>query len=327
MTESAEQSASDTLSEHVIDVVHWMTRRRVTPFLGAGVNLADRPPGVAYEEGKWLPNGGELARSLAEKFKYPFNDKDNLLRVSWYATFKQDQAALYDYLQDVFAPAFEPGCVHRFLATLPRELKAHNYPNCYQTIVTTNYDDVLERALEAQGEEYDVLYFQAEGENAGFFYHVPYKQEPRVIPNPQDYPDLPIDLGRGNTRTIIVKIHGALSRAASESSSFVVTEDDYIDYLARAKMQQPLPKVLEAELQKTRFLFMGYSLRDWNMRVFLRRIFQARTLTTKSWAIMHETEELEEYFWERNDVKVFKLSLKDYVAKLNSQIETLPKSK
>lgn len=326
MTEADEQSQSESLSEHAALVVEWMTKRRVTPFLGAGVNLADRGAGVTYEEGKQLPNGGELARSLAEKFKYPFNDKDNLLRVSWYATFKQDQAALYDYLQGVFAHTFAPTCVHEFLAMLPRKLKDHGYPNCYQTILTTNYDDVLERTFETQGEEYDVLYFQAEGENAGLFYHVPYKQEPRVIQNPQDYLDLPIDLGV-NARTVIVKIHGALSRVDSESSSFVVTEDDYIDYLARVKMQQPLPKVLEAPLQKTRFLFMGYSLRDWNMRVFLRRIFQARTLRTKSWAIMHETEKLEEYFWQSNDVTVLKLSLKDYIAELDSQIATLPRSK
>lgn len=318
---------SEILAGHVSDVVHWMTKKRVTPFLGAGVNLADRPAGVSFEIGKYLPNGGELARSLAEKFEYPFADKDNLLRVSWYATFRKDQAALYDYLQDVFAHSYTPSSVHEFLATLPGKLKAHNYPNCYQTIVTTNYDDVLECALEAQGEEFDVLYFQAEGENAGFFYHVPYKQEPRVILKPQEYTDLPIDLGKGNTRTLIVKIHGALSRVDSESSSFVVTEDDYIDYLARVKMQQPLPKMLEAEFQKTRFLFLGYSLKDWNMRVFLRRIFQARKLRTVSWAIMHETEELEEYFWQSNDVTVLKLSLKDYIAKLDSQIANLSSSK
>src|SRR2546421_10033268 len=107
---------TETLQEHCRKVIEWMTKRRVTPFLGAGVNLADRPSGAVYEPGKYLPSGEELAQSLADKFKYPWTDKDNLLRVSWYATFKQDQAALYDYLQDVFNHTFEPTCVHEFLA-------------------------------------------------------------------------------------------------------------------------------------------------------------------------------------------------------------------
>src|SRR6267142_1402299 len=161
---------TETLQEHCRKVIEWMTKRRVTPFLGAGVNMADRPTGAIYEQGKYLPSGGELAQSLADKFKYPWPDKDNLLRVSWYAAFKEDQATLYDYLQTVFDPTYKPTSVHEFLAALPKRLEARGHPQCYQTLVTTNYDDVLERAFEAQGEEFDVLYFQAEGEDAGFFY-------------------------------------------------------------------------------------------------------------------------------------------------------------
>jgi hypothetical protein len=318
------QQPAETFQEHCEDVVKWMSKMRVTPFLGAGVNMADRPAGMTYEHGKYLPSGQELAEDLARTFKYPWGDTTDLLRVSWYATFKKDQAALYDHLQDVFAPEYNPTSVHNFLAALPKKLKARGYSDRYQTIVTTNYDDVLEHAFEVQGEEFDVLYFQAEGEDAGFFYHVPYKQEEKVIRNPQEYSDLPIEPGKGNHRTVIVKIHGALNRKGPESSSFVVTEDDYIDYLARIRMPQPLPKVLEAELQKTRFLFLGYSLRDWNMRVFLRRISQARRLSANSWAIMDKADPLEESFWQSNAVKVLKLPLRDYIAALESQIETGP---
>lgn len=319
-----DESATATLAEHSAKVIDWMTKRRVTPFLGAGVNLADRPAGAVYERGKYLPNGTELAKSLADKFKYPWDDKDNLLRVSWYTKFNEDVATLYHYLQEVFDPAYAPTVVHEFLASLPKMLEARGHPGCYQTIVTTNYDDVLERALEVQGEEFDVLYFQAEGADAGFFYHIPYQQEPRVIRNPEGYTDLPIELGKGNQRTIIVKIHGALSRIGPENSSFVITEDDYIDYLSRVRTQQPLPKVLEAEFKKTRFLFLGYSLRDWNMRVFLRRISLDRTLqSTKSWAIMDRAEKLEECFWRSNNVEILKMSLRDYITALTERLNSL----
>jgi NAD-dependent SIR2 family protein deacetylase len=314
----------DTLEEHSAKVVEWIIKARVTPFLGAGVNMADRPLGARYEHGKYLPSGGELAEDLAGKFNYPWIDRNNLLRVSWYAAFKEDQLALYDHLQDVFTPDYDPTSVHKFLAALPKQLEARGYPNRYQTIVTTNYDDVLERAFKDRGEEFDVLYFQAkEGEDAGFYYHVPYNEEEKVIRNPQAYSDLPIDPGKGNQRTVIVKIHGALNRKGPENSSFVITEDDYVDYLARVKMPQPLPKVLEADLQKTRFLFLGYSLKDWNMRVFLRRISQARKLSTKSWAVMDQAEEIDEFFWRSNDVELRKSPLRDYIAALEAQVASL----
>jgi hypothetical protein len=44
----------------------------VAPFLGAGVNLADRPPNSAWNPTEqWLPGGRELAQDLALEFNFP----------------------------------------------------------------------------------------------------------------------------------------------------------------------------------------------------------------------------------------------------------------
>jgi hypothetical protein len=50
----------------------------------------------------------------------------------------------------------------------------------------------------------------------------------------------------------------------AENDSYVITEDHYINYLAAGMS----PTFLRAgsQTQKTNFLFMGYSLRDWNLR-------------------------------------------------------------
>jgi len=61
--------------------------------------------------------------------------------------------------------------LHRFLATLPAVLRAEGCPP-YQLIVTTNYDDVLERAQVA-GEPFDLVWYAAEGEQRGKFWHLP----------------------------------------------------------------------------------------------------------------------------------------------------------
>jgi hypothetical protein len=42
---------------------------------------------------------------------------------------------------------------------------------------------------------------------------------------------------------------------------------------------------LAVKLRKSHFLFLGYSLRDWNLRVIFHRILGAQRLKYKSWAI------------------------------------------
>ena len=52
-----QEQSQRALEEHCAKVVEWMSKRRVTPFLGAGVNMSDRPAGASYEYGKYLPSG------------------------------------------------------------------------------------------------------------------------------------------------------------------------------------------------------------------------------------------------------------------------------
>jgi hypothetical protein len=68
-------------------LINLMTHGLLIPFLGAGVNLCNRPEGVAFDpDGPYLPNGSELSESIARECDYPWRDK-NLLRVSWYASY------------------------------------------------------------------------------------------------------------------------------------------------------------------------------------------------------------------------------------------------
>jgi hypothetical protein len=56
---------------HYATVMRSMAEGRVVPLLGAGVNLCDRPDGQAWQQGRYLPNGGELAEYLAGIFYFP----------------------------------------------------------------------------------------------------------------------------------------------------------------------------------------------------------------------------------------------------------------
>ncbi len=72
---------------------------------------------------------------------------------------------------------------------------------------------------------------------------------------------------------------------SADLDSYVITEDDYIEYLAQPELQSFLPVSVHERLKSSHILFMGYALRDWNLRVVLRRIWDTRKLTWKSWAV------------------------------------------
>src|SRR5207244_2017515 len=75
-------------------------------------------------------------------------------------------------------------------------------------------------------------------------------------------------------RPVILKLHGQIARTATrEWESFVVTEDDYIDYLARTEVAGVLPVSLAAALRRSHFLFLGYTMADWTRRVTLHRLW------------------------------------------------------
>ena len=79
---------------------------------------------------------------------------------------------------------------------------------------------------------------------------------------------------------MILKIHGAVDRTIPRRDSYVITEDHYIDYLTRTDISSHCPGDARGEVRDSHFLFLGYSLRDWNLRVILHRIWgeQARDL-------------------------------------------------
>jgi SIR2-like domain len=317
---------SHTTDGHFSNLVNFMLQGRVIPFLGAGANQSSRPLGAIWdvERSDYLPSGSELSRHLATSFSCPPSDISeiaDLLHVSEYVALTSGSGALYRELHDVFNRDYPLGNLHRFFATWPGLLREKGYPVKYQVIVTTNYDDLLERAFREAGEPFDLVIYLAEGSNRGKFLHVAPDGRPCVIDVPNRYGSLSLDC-----RSVILKLHGAVDRSSPEGDddSFVITEDHYIDYLTRTDLANLVPVTLAAKLRRSHFLFLGYGLRDWNLRVILHRIAGAQSLTYKSWAVQLEPTALDQKFWERRDVDIVDMSLDRYIAALRARTLMLP---
>jgi class 3 adenylate cyclase/DNA-binding XRE family transcriptional regulator len=306
-----------SLDSHYDLVTKALTEGRLVLFAGAGVNTCGRTAGHAWQAGRFdcLPSDRELADHLASTFGYPSGEPRDLVRVSQHIAVTTGLGPLYDELRTLFDADYPPTLAHHFIATLPAALRAAGSARPYQLIVTTTYDDALERAFEAAGEPYDLVSYVAEGEHRGAFMHRSPEGIAGPIERPNEYRGLSLD-----QRSVILKIHGAIDRVGSEWDSFVITEDHYIDYLTRADVSNLLPVTLAAKMRRSHYLFLGYRLRDWNLRVILHRIWGQQKLAYKSWAIPSDSQSGDQEFWRTREVDVLNITLETYLRELQERI-------
>ncbi len=289
-------------------------RGKVVPVLGAGVNLCERPQGVGWKRGRYLPSGRELAAELAKYVNYPLVEGYDLARVSQYVASLEGEGSLYEELHDVFDADYPPTVLHQFLAQLSRRTRADGARDCL-LIVTTNYDDALERAFQAEDEPYELVTYIAEGRDRGLFRHVPFDGAPRLIRVPNEYAEIRLD-----QRPVIAKIHGAVDRT-SGSDSYVITEDHYIDYITRADVSGLFPVTLAAKLRTSHFMFLGYSLRDWNLRVMLYRLWgEQEGRTFKSWAVQDAPDPIDRAAWDERGVEILPVRIEHFVAEIDQRL-------
>ncbi len=265
-----------------------------------------------------LDRGKDLAEQLARAFGYPTDRSMDLARVSQYVATMNGSGPLYDELHRCFEVVSEPQPVHRFLAGLAPLLRERGAP--HQLIISTRYDLALERAFENTGEEVDVVTYVATGPDRGKFWHRAPGEEPCPIDVPNTYAT-ELSLER---RTVLLKLHGAVDPFPERAwESFVITEDDYIDYLGRSDVVSSVPVALAAHLRRSHFLFVGYEMVDWNLRLVMHRVWGDRPLAYRSWALDPEPSPLEQAFWRRFQVDVLDVDPDEYVGLLERRLEAV----
>ncbi len=214
-------------------------------FLGAGVH-APPPPDSPYHypPEQRPPLGKALSEILATKYgfhkKHPDDFPDDLQRVALYIerTHGLGRRTLVNDLRDLLRAGKSPSPALMMLARLP-----------FKIIVTTNYDRLIETALQQCGKE-----------PAHFIYN-PETDEPT-----EDMVDDPTV-----EQPLLFKMHGDLDKR----NSIVITDEDYIQFVQRMSDKDqfhPIPQTVRFRMQKWPTLFVGYSLRDYNLRLLFRTL-------------------------------------------------------
>jgi hypothetical protein len=278
----------------------------VIPFLGSGASLGDGTAPWMKDTAESLPTASDLARHLARKAMFPQDEPEQLTTIAQYYRVAVGAVGLKEELHEIFARDYEVPRLHRFLATLSAPL----------LLVTTNYDDLIERAFRDAGRSFDLVVHTTElglGDRDQLLWW------PHGVSEPEKVSPKRLDIDLAKT-SVIYKMHGTVDRNRPERDQYVISEDDYIDFLTRMTKGKAVPAVFARPFQDRHFLFLGYGLRDWNLRVVLNRIEKdlRRPKDKTSWAIDANPSPLETRFWQKRSVEIYGMTIEAFVEALES---------
>nr|HEX4316283.1 SIR2 family protein [Kofleriaceae bacterium] len=218
--------------EHLIGHIH---DRRVTPVIGPDVSR-----GV-------LPSLTELAGEWAERWHYPFADRDDVAKVAQFLALREYRLLPHEQIQHRIANVRLPSLdshagIHGVLADL-------NLP----LYLTTCYDGFMLKALNDRRHPathgypvWNQTLREQSGNEAG-----------------------PTDSGRSS---LVYHLFGHHEIA----ESMVVTEDDHFEFLTAVVADPKLfPPIVKRALSTTSLLFVGYSVLDFGFRVLLRALLKS----------------------------------------------------
>lgn len=294
-TTLAPESSPARPEDQLMDMIKALVAGRLVPVLGTGFDVGS------------VPDGARVAARLADRFDCPPERRGSLAQAAEYARLTQGVGPLYDELHALFEGEYEPGPTQAFVAGLARFLREQGRPR--PLVVTSAFDGTLEQALAEAGEEADVVSYVSQGTSSGKFVHFPAGGDATVIDVPNVYTGLAL-----GERTVVLKIHGQVDCHPERLwESFVVAEDDHIDYISGSDIAGVVPVTLAAKLRRSHFLFLGYFLDDWSLRVFLHRVWGREKVSYRSWAIVPGAGRVERELWRERGVDALDVQLEDFV--------------
>jgi len=287
--------------------------KQCTPFLGSGAAVPTLETGKAIAR-RWAETPYTLKGPDGVEWitKYPFKDKDNLVRVAQFMAVhsKSDlvpKDRMIDEIKGKGPPAPDPDEPHQVLASLDLPL-----------YITTNYDRFMYQALIR-----DQPKREPRQEHCRWYNAMKYRNVPKAkLAEPT--PDKPV----------VYHLHGVLS----EIKSLVLTEDDYLNFLILiSEYEDLLPVQVREAFGNNSLLFLGYSLEDLDFRMLFRRLtkFMLRAEGTKHVSVQlapsaegdddaHRAEAMaqRDYLEKQlggQDVKLYWKSCRDFAAELGQR--------
>jgi predicted RNase H-like HicB family nuclease len=285
-------------------IAEQIARHECILFLGSAIHVpSEGETEYNYPAEKAPPIGINLSKILADKSQYPAPDWWNLQRVAQHFESTRSRFRLVREIEAAVHTGREPSPMLSMLADLE-----------FPLVITTNYDQLYERALNQRSceqglpkDSFKTSIYSASSRN---------EEMERIVtvdcdekPNPKE--------------PFILKIHGEVSKP----ESIVITDEDYIQFVLRMSDPQPLHPIgknVLTHLTKSSILFIGYSLTDYNLRLLFKTLRWKQDLSRipPSYSVDKKPDQLILDVWEkqRRYVYFIVLNLWDFIPKLHALV-------
>ena len=248
----------------------------VVLFLGSGASY-----GAKHPKNINPPLGNQLSNLLVEKFLSADYKDQTLQYTSEIAISEYDLLTVQQYIYEIFEP-FQPSEDH---------LKIPNY--VWKSIVTTNYDYIIERAYTQNEASLQKL--------AKFI-----KNGERIRDKLKAVNDLPF-----------YKLHGCISDINDIETPLILTPDQYITH--KKNRDRLFNRVQEMAYEYT-FLFVGFSFADYDIRAMLLELSKLKESRPRSYMVGPNIKDEETRMWEGKKISSIKSTFSDFILQLEKEI-------
>lgn len=247
----------------------------VVLFLGAGALR-----GALHKEGKEAPNGIQLAKLIADEF---LDDKidSSLQLISEIAMSETGLYRVQKFIADYF-DGFEPNDFHEKIPLFR-----------WRTIVTTNYDLVIEKAYSKSTNPKQTC--------------VKFIRDERISDKMQTINDLPL-----------IKLHGCITTINDPDLPLILTTDQYVTH--KKNRVRLFERINDLAKQHT-FLFVGHSLEDSDIREILLNLGNDLTARIRSYIVAPDVVPALERFWGTKKISTINCTFADFINDLVMKID------
>jgi hypothetical protein len=231
-----------------------------------------------------------------------------------------DRTRLWNDLRQVFSHKITSRPIHALIAQIA---KAHlSRPGAVDyLVITTNYDTLIEQALEAAHVPYAALVTERKTHKVVVRFSPDVPNAAALTDRNKDFFPNDFVLLHPSSLVVIYKMHGCLHPALGQTEDgIVISDDDYVNYLARLEATGGMvPSHVKTLMRAKAFLFLGYSLKDWNFRIMFEAVLRTRQIAeeVRDYSVMYSFGRYEERFLEKNRITVILSDLGDFSTRIS----------
>ena len=253
---------------------------------------------------------------------------DPLSSITGYYESKTTRRSLWTNLHLIISGKNKPTLTHKLLAAAAK--RYFEQPRVWQDylILTTNYDCLMEDALDLAKVDYVVLAPRKSDQKVlvRFSNGIENAEELTRMHSGNFYPDN-LYLQKDGKMVVVCKMHGCLNpKLTDKDDGLVISDNDYVNYISQMNsVHGTLPSYVNTLMQDKPFLFLGYSLADWNVRSVFETIRKKRgqDFGGQDYAVTSYLGDYELEFFKRNGVAILKTDLNTFVRSVTDVLQKL----